>query len=53
MKPYTPSEHLEKLSDLADSVIGSEQAGRLWALVDDMPSGTTVAEITALLVAGR
>lgn len=50
MKPYTPAEHLEKLGDLADSVIGAEQAGRLWALVDDMPPGTTVPQITALLV---
>lgn len=49
MKPYTPAEHLEKLNDLAQSVIGLDQANQLWQLIDELPPGTTLAQITALL----
>lgn len=49
MKPYTPAEHLEKLNDLAKEVIGLDQANRLWNLIDTLPTGTKVTDITALL----
>ncbi len=53
MKPFTPEEHLVKLSDLTDGVIGRDQATRLWALVDEMKPNRPAAEVAALLVPGR
>lgn len=53
MKPFTAEEHLVKLSDLTDGVIGPEQAARLWALVDEMDPSRPAADVTALLVPGR
>ncbi|NKC04942.1 MmgE/PrpD family protein [Brucella haematophila] len=53
MKPYTAAEHLEKLSDLTDGVMGREQAARLWALVDEMRFDRKASEIASLLVPGR
>lgn len=53
LKPFTPEEHLVKLSDLTDGVIGREQALRLWAMVDEMDPRRPAAEVAALLVPGR
>ncbi len=52
MKPFTPEEHMKKLDDLTETVIGKEQADRLWALVDEMKPDRPVGEVTALLVPG-
>jgi 2-methylcitrate dehydratase PrpD len=53
MKPFSPEEHLVKLSDLTDAVIGREQATRLWTLVDEMKPDRHAAEVAELLVPGR
>lgn len=50
MKPFTSQEHLIKLSDLTDGVIGRDQANRLWAVVDEMKPDLPVSEVMALLV---
>lgn len=52
MKPFTPEAHLKKLDDLTETVIGLEQAHRLWDLVDGMQPAGAVTDLTALLVPG-
>ena len=52
MKPFTPDEHMKKLDDLTETVIGKAQADRLWALVDEMRPDRSASEVTALLVSG-
>lgn len=52
MKPFTPAAHLKKLDDLTETVIGLEQAHRLWDLVDGMQPAGAVTDLTALLVPG-
>lgn len=49
MKPFTAQQFAAKLADLADGVIGAEQAARLWALIDEMKPDRPVADVTALL----
>jgi hypothetical protein len=43
---------MKKLDDLTETVIGKEQADRLWALVEEMRPSQAVSEITALLTPG-
>ncbi len=52
MKPFTPEEHMQKLDDLTETVIGKAQADRLWALVDEMQPSRSVNDVTTLLVPG-
>lgn len=52
MKPFTHEEQLKKLDDLTETVIGKEQAHRLWALVDEMKPDRPVGDVTALLIPG-
>lgn len=52
MKPFTPEQHMNKLDDLTETVIGKQQADRLWALVDELRPDRKVSDITALLVPG-
>ena len=52
MKPFTPDEHVKKLDDLTETVVGKAQAHRLWALVDEMRPNLPVGDVTALLVPG-
>lgn len=52
MKPFTPEEHMKKLDDLTETVVGKEQADRLWSLIDEMNPDRDVSDITALLVPG-
>lgn len=52
MKPFTPEEHMKKLDDLTETVVGREQAHRLWALVDEMRPDRAVSDLTALLLPG-
>lgn len=52
MKPFTREEHMKKLDDLTETVIGKEQAHRLWALVDELRPDCAVSDITKLLVPG-
>lgn len=51
-KPFTAEEHLVKLSDLSNAVIGKAQAERLWAMVDEMDPNRPASDVTALLVPG-
>lgn len=52
MKPFTPDEHMKKLDDLTETVVGKAQADRLWALVDEMRPDRQASDLTALLVPG-
>ncbi len=52
MKPFTPEAHLKKLDDLTETVIGLDQAHRLWAMVDELDTARPVSDFTALLVPG-
>lgn len=52
MKPFAPEAHLKKLDDLTETVVGLDQAHRLWALVDRMDPATPVSDFTSLLVPG-
>ena len=52
MKPFTPAEHMMKLDDLTETVIGKSQADRLWTLIDEMRPSLPVSDVTALLVPG-
>jgi 2-methylcitrate dehydratase PrpD len=49
IKPYTHEEHHAKLDELTEEVIGKDQANRLFALIDEMPAGLRVQEVTSLL----
>ena len=49
MKPFTPEEHMKKLDDLTENVIGKAQADWLWRLVDELKADRPVGDITALL----
>jgi 2-methylcitrate dehydratase PrpD len=49
LKPYTPAEHQAKLDELTEEVIGAEQAGRVFALIDEMKPDRPASEVMALL----
>lgn len=51
LKPFSAEDFMAKLSDLADGVIGSDQAQKLWAEVDAFDLAAPVSAITSLLVA--
>ena len=52
MKPFTSDEHLKKLDDLTETVVGKAQAHRLWTLVDELRPNRPASDVTALLVPG-
>lgn len=47
--PYTPAQHLAKLIELTEEVVGHEQSMRLFGMVDRLDASTRVGELTALL----
>lgn len=47
--PFSPDEHQTKLLELTRDVIGSQQAARLFELVDRLDAAMPVQEITRLL----
>ncbi len=47
--PYTPEQHLTKLMELTEEVIGTEPSARLFAMVDRLDPATRVGELTNLL----
>jgi 2-methylcitrate dehydratase PrpD len=47
--PYTPEQHLAKLMELTEEVIGAERSARLFGMVDRLDANTRVTELTALL----
>lgn len=49
LKPYTAAEHLAKLDELTEEVIGREQAHRLFALIDEMKPDRATGDVMALL----
>jgi 2-methylcitrate dehydratase PrpD len=51
--PFTLAEHQAKLDELTEEVIGSRQAGELFAVVDQLDPATPVSELTKLLQAPR
>jgi 2-methylcitrate dehydratase PrpD len=47
--PYTPEQHLTKLMELTEEVIGQTQSARLFEMVDRLDPGIRVDELTDLL----
>lgn len=49
LKPYTDAEFQAKLDELTGDVIGSDRAGRVFAMVDEMKPDRPAREVMALL----
>jgi 2-methylcitrate dehydratase PrpD len=47
--PFTPQEHLAKLSELADAVVGKPQADRLFDMIERLEPTRPVGDVAALL----